>query len=167
MPDRERVEVPERVVTRLDQDIDQLTPVTVSRVFEELSSYATVEPEALAVSVRRNLTIAVRALRSGRPPVAAELVEAEVTTRERFARGIPVEEIIRAFRISIGLIQERFVAICFAEQIPAHATLAGSRATAVTSGPLISASRPTPTGSCAARSRRTFPSNSRPGSNSF
>lgn len=127
MADHERVEVPERVVARLDQDVDQLTPVTVSRVFDELSSYATVEPEALAVSVRRNLTIAVRALRSGRPPVAAELVEAEVTTRERFARGIPVEEIIRAFRISIGLIQERFVAICFAEQVPADATLAGSR----------------------------------------
>ncbi len=127
MPDHERVEVPERVIERLDQDIDQLTPVTVSRVFDELTSYATVEPEALAVSVRRNLTIAVRALRSGRPPVAAELVEAELTTRERFARGIPVEEIIRAFRISIGLIQERFVEICFAQQIPADATLSGSR----------------------------------------
>ena len=127
MPDHERVEVPERVIERLDQDIDQLTPVTVSRVFDELTSYATVEPEALAVSVQRNLTIAVRALRSGRPPVAAELVEAELTTRERFARGIPVEEIIRAFRISIGLIQERFVEICFAQQIPADATLSGSR----------------------------------------
>jgi putative transposase len=127
MPDQERVEVPERIVARLDHDVHQLTPVTVARVFEELSSYATVEPEALAVSVRRNLTIAVRALRSGRPPCAAELVEAELTTRERFAQGIPVEEIIRAFRISIGLIQERFVAICFAEQIPADATLSGSR----------------------------------------
>jgi putative ABC transport system substrate-binding protein len=46
------------------------------------------------------------------------------------------------------------------------ATLAGSRATAVTSGPPISASRRTLTGSCAARSRQPFPSNSRPSSNS-
>lgn len=119
--------IPERVVVRLDQDIAHLTDITVTRVFNDLTSYATVEPSALEVSVRRNLTIAIRTLRSGRPPVSSELVEAEQTTRERFARGIPVEDIIRAFRISIGLIQERFVEICFEDQVPHDATLSGLR----------------------------------------
>lgn len=127
MPDHGPVEIPEPVVVRLDQDIARLTPVTISRVLDELDSYATVDPADLEVSVRRNLTIAVRALRSGRPPVAGELAEAEQTTRERFAHGIPVEEIIRAFRVSIGLIQERFVEICFEEGIPTDTALAGSR----------------------------------------
>jgi hypothetical protein len=121
------VAVPEPVIARLDLDIEQLTSATVARVLRDLDSYASVAPVALEVSVRRNLTIAVRALRTNRPPEPTELGEAEETTRERFARGIPVEEIIRAFRISIGLIQERFVATCFAEGVPADATLAGSR----------------------------------------
>lgn len=123
----EPVAVPESVIGRLERDIAQLTPTTVSRVLRDLSSYQTVEPAALEISVSRNLAIAVRALRSGHPPAASDLVEAEQTTRERFGHGIPVEEIIRAFRISIGLIQERFVEICFAEGVPADATLAGSR----------------------------------------
>ena len=127
MTGQRTVEVPERVIARLDLDLGRLTAFTVLRVYDELTSYAPVAREALEVSVRRNLAIAVRALRSGRPPAAAELAEAELTTRERFERGIPVEEIIRAFRISIGLIQERFVEICFTEEIPADATLAGSR----------------------------------------
>jgi putative transposase len=86
-----------------------------------------VEPAALETSVRRILGFAVRALHAIVAPAAAELDEAEATTRERFAGGIPVEEIIRAFRISIGLIQERFLAICVERQVPATATLAGSR----------------------------------------
>lgn len=127
MSDDEPVLVPEPVIARLDRDIDVLTPLTVSQVLRDLDSYASVEPAALEVSVRRNLAIAVRALRANRPPEPEELGEAEQTTRERFARGIPVEEIIRAFRISIGLIQERFVALCFEVGVPADATLAGSR----------------------------------------
>ncbi len=121
------VPVPEAVIARLDRDIDRLTPMTISQVLRDLDSYAAVEPAALEVSVRRNLTIAVRALRANRPPAASELAEAEQTTRERFAQGIPVEEIIRAFRVSIGLIQERFVETCFEEGVPADATLSGSR----------------------------------------
>ncbi len=81
------------------------------------------------MSVRRNLTIAVRALRSGRLLRGRRgLAEAEQTTRERFAHGIPAEEIIRAFRVSIGLIQERFVEICFDEGVPTDTALAGAPA---------------------------------------
>lgn len=127
MPEEKPAPVPPAVIARLERDVDQLATVTVSQVLDQLDSYSSVEPAALEVSVRRNLAIAVRALRADRPPDPTELVEAEQTTRERFARGIPVEEIIRAFRISIGLIQERFVATCFAEGVPADATLSGSR----------------------------------------
>ena len=118
---------PPLVVARLEGDLERLTTVTVARVIEELDSYSAVEPAALEVSVRRNLGIAVRALAAGRAPRPEDLSEAEQTTRERFARGIPVEEIIRAFRISIALIHEHFVEICVGEGIPAAATLSGSR----------------------------------------
>lgn len=127
MTHQEPVRVPEAVVGRLERDIDQLIALTVAQVYDDLESYATVAPAALEVSVRRNLTIAVRALRENRPPAVEEVEEAETTTRERFTRGIPVEEIIRAFRISIGWIQERFVSICFEEAVPADVTLSGSR----------------------------------------
>lgn len=121
-----RVDVPERVISDLEGDLEHLNDLTVARVLDELASYASVEPEALRVSVRRNLAIAVRALRGGVPPAVSDLDEAEKTTRERFAAGIPVEEILRAFRISISIIQERFVERCFANEVPAERTLAGS-----------------------------------------
>lgn len=120
------VSVPEEVVVQLEEGVHHLIQVTVDRVLQELASYSPVKPSALEVSVRRNLAIAIRALRSGRPPEPVTLVEAEQTTRERFAQGIPVEEIIRAFRISIGLIQERFVSICFEHGAEANVALAGS-----------------------------------------
>jgi len=119
--------VPAPVIAQLESDLDQLAAVTVARVTGDLVAYRDVPPAALEPSVRRNLSIAVRALRANKAPTPVELVEAEETTRERFASGIPVEEIIRAFRISIGLIQERFVAICVGQRVPAVATLAGSR----------------------------------------
>lgn len=120
------VDVPERVIVELEHDLDHLNDLTVDRVLDELASYASVEPAALQVSVGRNLAIAVRALRAGVPPRPGELDEAEQTTRERFAAGIRVEEILRAFRISISIIQERFVERCFATRVPAEQTLAGS-----------------------------------------
>jgi putative transposase len=121
-----RVDVPETVIADLEGDLEHLNDLTVARVLDELASYASVEPAALRVSVGRNLTIAVRALRAGVPPAVSDLDEAEKTTRERFAVGIPVEEILRAFRVSISIIQERFVERCFAEGVPAERTLAGS-----------------------------------------
>lgn len=124
----ERAEtIPAAVIEGLENQLEQLAEVTVARVITDLEAYREVEPAALEISVRRNLGIAVRTLRASKAPAPDELVEAEETTRERFARGLPVEEIIRAFRISIGLIQERFVAICVEQGVPAAATLAGSR----------------------------------------
>lgn len=119
--------IPTVVIEALENDLEHLAEVTVARVISDLEAYREVEPAALEISVRRNLGIAVRTLRAHKAPAPDELVEAEETTRERFARGIPVEEIIRAFRISIGLIQEHFVAICVEQRVPAAATLAGSR----------------------------------------
>lgn len=126
MPSLRRVSIPESVITELEKDLEHLMDVTAARVLEELASYRPVEPTALRVSVRRNLAIAVRALRAGVPPAVSDLAEAEKTTRERFVVGVPVEEILRAFRVSISIIQERFVETCFANQVPAETTLAGS-----------------------------------------
>ncbi len=126
MPTQRRVDVLERVITDLESDLEHLNDLTVDRVLDELASYASVEPAALRVSVGRNLAIAVRALRAGVPPRVADLDEAEQTTHERFGVGIPVEEILRAFRISISIIQERFVERCFANGVAAEQTLAGS-----------------------------------------
>lgn len=126
MSTQRRVDVPERVITELENDLEHLNDLTVNRVLDELASYASVEPAALQVSVGRNLAIAVRALRAGVPPRVGDLDEAEQTTRERFGVGIPVEEILRAFRISISIIQEQFVERCFANEVPAEQTLAGS-----------------------------------------
>lgn len=126
MPTSRRVDIPESVITELEKDLEHLEDLTAARVHAELVSYLPVEPTALRVSVGRNLAIAVRALRAGVPPAVSDLVEAAKTTRERFAVGIAVEEILRAFRVSISIIQERFVETCFANQVPAETTLAGS-----------------------------------------
>jgi hypothetical protein len=119
-------EVMDQIVILLRNALPELTAEVVARIRQEQESYEDIARDQLEISVRRNLDIAVRALQRGAPPSGDDLREAEATTRERFAARIPVEEIIRAFRICIGAIHDRFVRVCVAEGLPTAVSLSGS-----------------------------------------
>ncbi|NEN78060.1 PucR family transcriptional regulator [Nocardioides zeae] len=94
------------LVDALSRD-EQLVEPVVRRVRSEITSYALVPTEQLVVSLGRNRERALRTLREGAVPVEDEIWEAERTTLERLAAGLPIEDIMSGFRISIAAIQDR------------------------------------------------------------
>lgn len=115
------------VLAPLGDSLPELAASTCAQIYAELDAYAPIGHEALTAAVNRNLDTAMDALRSGRVPHPAHLDGAAQTARERFEAGVPVEEIVRGFRISIALIHERFVDLAVTLQLPAEATVAGVR----------------------------------------
>lgn len=115
------------VLAPLGDSLPELADATCARIYRELDSYASISHDALTAAVRRNLDTAMDALRSGTVPEPAALDGAALTARERFEAGVPVEEIVRGFRISIALIHERFVDLAVTQGLPARATVDGVR----------------------------------------
>ncbi|MBK0330913.1 helix-turn-helix domain-containing protein [Brachybacterium sp. MASK1Z-5] len=115
------------VLNALARAHEELVDLTCTRIHDELASYAYVDASALAEAVGRNLRTALTALRTSRVPDPEELSDAAQTARERFLADIPVEEIVRGFRISIALIHERFVDLAISQQLSAAQSVAGVR----------------------------------------
>lgn len=115
------------VLDGLAESLDQLAADTCARIYAELDAYATITPESLASAVGRNLRTALTALRDGRVPHPTRLDGAAQTARERYDSGVPVEEIVRGFRISISLIHERFVDLAVSLGLPVDTIVTGSR----------------------------------------
>ncbi len=124
---REQTTTMTDVVARLGESLADLTGPTCDRIYAQLDSYAAIEPTALASAVARNLRTALTALREGRVPEPTSLDGAATTARERYESGVPAEEIVRGFRISIALIQEEFLDIASTTGLSVEDTVAGSR----------------------------------------
>jgi putative transposase len=116
-----------KAVDRLAGDLGALTESTVTLV-RQLPSYAAVSEASIEASTRRNLDAAVRALRSGTPPPRDDFArDAEITVRERASQAVPVEDMMRGYRLNIGVIQDRFVELAEEERVPSHLILRGTR----------------------------------------
>lgn len=98
----------QRLMAALGSDQESAEPA-VRRVRREIPSYAEVSHERLVASVNRNRAMALRALATGRVPPPEEIWEAELATLERLRAGLPIEDIMAAFRVSIASIQDRLV----------------------------------------------------------
>jgi putative transposase len=116
-----------RTVEKLLEDVELVVTSTVGLIREELRSYGNVPDSELGASIQRNLDRAAGGVRSGTAPAPAEMEEAEIVTHERAREGVPVEDIMRAYRISIGVIQERFVELASEERVPPDIVLVGAR----------------------------------------
>ena len=82
---------------------------TVSRIREEITAYASVSDAAIAAAAERNLRRAVRTLRDGTVPEMQDIWEADTSIKERLRAGVPIEDVMAGFRVSISCIQDRLV----------------------------------------------------------
>lgn len=114
-------------IEHLASDAPLLIDRTITLVKQELPSYVAVPVAALQASVQRNLNIALRALRLGCAPSPGDVPEAEITVRERARQAVPVEDMMRAYRICIGVIQQRFLELAALDGVPPDAVLEGAR----------------------------------------
>jgi putative transposase len=122
--------VPSRLARTIDQladDLAALTEQTIAQGLRELPTYAGVPTSALQASIERNLNIVLRALGSGVAPKPSELPEAEITGRERARQGVPIEDMMRAYRLNIGNVQRRFLELAALNGVPAETALDGAR----------------------------------------
>ena len=87
----------------------ELQAKTVEDIFTQLDSYKDVTDAALQESISRNLQMAVSSLREGKAPTPDEVEGAVTTSTERFHSGVPVDQVILAFRMSFSRIHERFI----------------------------------------------------------
>lgn len=116
-----------RTIDQLAGDLAGLTEQTIAQGLRELPTYAGVPTSALRASIERNLNIALRALRSGVEPTPSELPEAEITGRERARQGVPIEDMMRAYRLNIGNVQRRFLELAALNGVRADTALDGAR----------------------------------------
>lgn len=83
----------------------------IRRIRDEFPAYGPVSDEQLTASARRNQRIASRTLQAGEVPSADAIWEAEMGVAERLEAGVPIEDIMGGFRVSMSLIQDRLVAL--------------------------------------------------------
>ena len=96
---------------------DALIAATVEQILKQLPTYASVEPDKLVHSIRRNVSLAARTIDTGEVP-RGELWQAEKATLERLRVGLPVEDMMAGFRISIARIQARTVELARLRAVP-------------------------------------------------
>jgi putative transposase len=96
----------EELLTVLETENEVAAP-TLRRVREEIPSYAAVADDLILAAAHRNLRRAVQTLRDNVVPDRGDIWEAETSIRERLTAGVPIEDVMAGFRVSISCIQDR------------------------------------------------------------
>ena len=97
-----------RLIAALESDDEVVEPI-LRRVRSEIPSYQAVGREQIVASVDRILRRVCRTLWAGEVPPPDEFWEAERATVERLGAGVPIEDIMAGFRVTIASIQGRLV----------------------------------------------------------
>src|SRR5689334_18696751 len=93
--------IADNLVHSLEESGDLVAAPTLMQVRDELPAYSMVDDGLIIASALRNLRLAVSTLRSGAVPERSSIWEAEAGTKERLRAGVPIEDVMAAFRISI------------------------------------------------------------------
>ncbi|WP_430332962.1 PucR family transcriptional regulator [Rhodococcus sp. ACT016] len=109
------------------RDVDSITEDCIDRGMNEIPSYRAIPVDDLRNSLHRNVMRSAEVLECGDVPAPETVAEATGTTAERAAQGIPIEDIIRGYRLSITVIYERFNEWAAREQVDPAQVLAGAR----------------------------------------
>ncbi|MFS0718605.1 helix-turn-helix domain-containing protein [Arthrobacter sp. 1P04PC] len=114
----------------LFRDLNALKALSVQRCVAEVG-YRGVAEEDISASVEQNLRMAIQAVKSGAVPESAQLAPEARVAQIRFHQGLRIEDVMRGYRLSMAVIQERFIEIAQnlhlgdRELLSAHRTLWG------------------------------------------
>ncbi len=97
-----------QLVSVLEVDAERICKEATDAVYEEIASYSSVPIEDVEQSVYRNFRRSIKTLVEGRPPLPEEIEEAWVAI-QRCEQGIPVDDMVWAFRISLRAIRNAFL----------------------------------------------------------
>ncbi|MGC2940693.1 MULTISPECIES: PucR family transcriptional regulator [unclassified Brevibacterium] len=105
---------------------DAIADRAADRIYSEMASYVDVPRAELLTSVRTNAARAVEVLTAGTVVEAEEVPESRATTRARIDQNVPIEDIIRAYRISLNVVHDAFIAEAERQGLEPQQTLTGS-----------------------------------------
>lgn len=123
MPDDNFLDPLAEVTAQLESEHTDLGRRAAEMIFATLPSYAGVDDASVHASVARNTARAIATLVSREAPAPGTSAEAAMTTRERLAQGVPIEDIIRGYRISLRVIHDRFLELATARRMAAERIL--------------------------------------------
>ncbi|EME65561.1 hypothetical protein G352_09127 [Rhodococcus ruber BKS 20-38] len=115
------------VADRMSEAIGRITATTIESIVDELPSYRRVPAHDLERSIAQNLKTALAALESGRVAAERDFLAAAAVVPARVEEGVSIEDVIRAYRMSISVIENEFVTVATGLALPASVVLAGHR----------------------------------------
>lgn len=104
-------EIPESVFAELLASEDEMWVAAIHNVRTTFRTYPRVTDRELGDSFHQNIQMSIAAVRRGSLPDPEELERYAHISRSRFEKGVLVDELIRAFRFSIGIIADRLAQI--------------------------------------------------------
>src|SRR3954447_18932570 len=96
------------LVAEIETELASLVERTGDRIRDEIPEFRRVPADALARAIHGNVSRALTALRDLRPPTEAELEQAGEIGRGRAERGLTLDAVLHAYRISISAVWSRF-----------------------------------------------------------
>lgn len=114
------------VAAILRAESERIARKAADDIHRELPSYASIGRDDLVGSARLNVARGMSSLEEGEAPRDVHDGEARRTTRRRIRQGMAIEDIIRAYRLSLNAIHDRFIEVARERSLPAESTLRGS-----------------------------------------
>ncbi|MCS5732297.1 PucR family transcriptional regulator [Herbiconiux daphne] len=96
-----------------------VTKTVIGRLYDNMPSYRVVPREQLAESIGQIIAIVAEVVRSGIVPAPDDIVQARTSAAARAQQDVPVQDIMRAFRFTIGGIHESLLQLVSDQEIPA------------------------------------------------
>ncbi|WP_165759601.1 PucR family transcriptional regulator [Rathayibacter oskolensis] len=96
-----------------------ITKTVIGRLYDNMPSYRVVPREQLSESIGQIIALVTEVVRSGTVPAPDEIVQARTSAAARSRQDVPVQDIMRAFRFTIGGIHEELHRLVAAQDLPA------------------------------------------------
>ncbi|MEW1722800.1 helix-turn-helix domain-containing protein [Streptomyces sp. NPDC093109] len=113
----QRGELLARLLLTLEEDTAVVT-APAERAWAEIPTYAAVTREQIEAATFRNRQMAVRVLRTRRPPSMDQTGHAQQATLDRLRAGVPIEDIMAGFRLSVSTIEDRLIELAAELGVP-------------------------------------------------
>ncbi|WP_346958573.1 helix-turn-helix domain-containing protein [uncultured Arthrobacter sp.] len=101
----------EDVADLLFRDLQFLKAGSVERCVTEVAGYRGVAEADISSSVEQNLRMAIQAVKSGTVPESSQLALEARVAQVRFHQGLRIDDVLRGYRLSMAVIQDRFLDI--------------------------------------------------------
>ena len=96
----------------------EIQETVIARLYENMASYRDVPRDQLAVSIAQIVNLAVDVVRIGVVPAPQDIHQARISASARSQQNVPVQDVMRAFRFTIGGIHEALLRLSGSQGFP-------------------------------------------------